>query len=158
VRLRYKKIILRLRVSKENLYDLGLYLSIIFGWIGYIFWPEHFENRCNEFLYIFVFGVVISFFSIIPIYYEYDVRKEKAFKSYLPGSGLTSGTTLIFLPSFIFTISTFIDIIDNHCITYWLLNNYLYSTVLFFSFFVFLFTIYLLIKFFLKAIDHIFNK
>ena len=83
--MRYKKIILRLRVSKENLYDLGLDLSIIIGWIEIIFWPDRFENKCNEFFYIFVFGVVISFFSIIPIYYEYDVRKEKAFRAYLLG-------------------------------------------------------------------------
>jgi hypothetical protein len=154
--MRYKKIISRLRVSKENLYDWGLYLSIIIGWIEIIFWPDRFENKCNEFFYIFVFGVVVSFFSIIPIYYEYDIRKEKAFRAYLLGY-IPGGSSIIFIPSFIITISKIIDIFNDFCLSYWLYNHFLLFIVFILCFVVFLLTIYLLIKFFLKAIEHMFK-
>jgi len=148
------------RFNKEKLHLFFSYLTII--WTGVVFYviPSDkfaFSCKCNMMLYEFITIGLIAFFSIIPIYFEFDVRGKEAFRAYIPG-GKAGGTSLFFITFFLYSTSLFYDFLKSHCILFWLKNNIYLFFIYVIGIVIYLSTLYLFVGFLIKLLNRIFKK
>lgn len=149
------KSLIKSRFNKEKLHLFFSYLTII--WTGVVFYiiPSDkfaFSCKCNMMLYEFIMIGLIAFFSIIPLYFEFDVRGKEAFRAYIPG-GKAGGTSLFFITFFLYSTSLLYNFLKSHCILFWLKNIiYVIGIVIYLS------TVYLFVVFLIKLLNRIFKK
>lgn len=148
------------RINKKKLHLFFSYLTIIgTGIVAYFISSDKFtfSCKCDKILYEFISVGLLSFFSIIPIYLEFDVRGKKAFRAYIPG-GKAGGTSLFFITFFLYSSSLLYNFLKNHCILFWLKNNIYLLLINIIGIVIYLSTVYLLIGFLIKLVNRIFNK
>jgi hypothetical protein len=146
-------------IDKEKLHIFFSYFSIFLLGIAYLFSPDEivFTDDCSKKFYEFILVCLISFSSIIPIYYEFDVRGKKAFRAYLPG-GKAGGTLLIFIPCFIYSSYVFLVILIKKCNLLLLKESIFLFFLSIIGIIIYILTIYLLVGFLIKLLNRIFKK
>jgi hypothetical protein len=131
----------------------GLFLSILIAYLFVKFEPSKYNSLCHEYFYWFICYQILSFFSIISLYYEIEARGKYAFTGRFGAP--TGGIVLwFFIFNFISTIYYLYKLYICECFVHFYHNDFINFCLIIFGLIIFIFTFYLLIKFIIKAMNY----